>query len=158
MPQKRHDLLLEAWREANPGMRLVLLTRPDERLHALIARLGLQGQVLLPGFQVNPYPWMRAARLLVLSSDHEGLPNVLIESLACGTPVVSTDCPSGPREILTGPLARFLVPVGDARRLAAAISDALHAPPDLAGVDLSRYSEAAVAGAWESLPARWRPH
>jgi glycosyltransferase involved in cell wall biosynthesis len=76
-------------------------------------------------FRQNPYPWIAGARLLVLSSDYEGFPMVLIEALACGTPVVSTDCPHGPGEILTGELARWLVPVGDSRALAERITAAL---------------------------------
>ncbi len=63
--------------------------------------------------------------MTVLSSDYEGLPTVIIESLALGTPVVSTDCPSGPREILKGDLSRFLVPVEDEQALATMIRDAV---------------------------------
>jgi glycosyltransferase involved in cell wall biosynthesis len=101
-PQKRHDLLLAAFAASNLPQRLLLLTPPDPRLDTLIAQHGLQHRVASADFQANPYPWMAGAELLVLCSDHEGLPNVLIEALACGTRVVSTDCPSGPREILGG--------------------------------------------------------
>lgn len=156
-PQKRHDLLLAAWKRAARPEKLVLLAHPDPRLDALIGAHGLDGRVIVAGFQPNPYPWMKRARLLVLSSDHEGMPNVLVEALACGTAVVSTDCPSGPREILDGALARWLVPCGDAERLAEAITAALRDPPSVTDVDLSRFDARTVVAQLESLPSRWRP-
>ena len=101
-----------------------------ERLAALATMLGVQDGLDLAGFQPNPLPFMRAARLLVLSSRWEGFGNVLVEALYCGTPVVSTDCPHGPRELLAnGELGR-LVPVGDPRALADAVLEALDEEPD----------------------------
>ena len=155
-PQKRHDLLLHAWKLAALPHKLVLLTAPGAELDALIDAAGVAGSVIVAGFQQNPYPWMRAAAALVLCSDHEGLPNVLIEALICGTRIVSTDCPSGPREIMAGALARFLVPVGDAPALAAALRDALNQPAAPADADLARFSADAVVQDYESLPLRWR--
>jgi glycosyltransferase involved in cell wall biosynthesis len=152
--QKRHDLLLDAFARLGGVHRLVLLTPPDPALAALIARHGLERRVTIADFQANPYPWMAGAELLVLCSDHEGLPNVLIEALACGTRVVSTDCPSGPREILTGELARGLVPCGDAPALADAMRTALAAPrPEASAVAkaLAPYDAAAALDAWEAL-------
>lgn len=158
-PQKRHDLLLEAWRRVRRPETLVLLTRPDARLQALIGRHGLADRVHVAGFQANPFPWIRGARLLVLCSDHEGLPNVIIEALACGTPVVSTDCPSGPREILTGPLAQCLTPCGDAEQLARTIERTLSDPPPIETTALARFDADAVIADFEALPARCRaPH
>lgn len=153
-PQKRHDLLLAAWGRAELPHRLVLLTAPDPRLDALIAQYGLTGRVTVAGFQRNPYPWMRGADALVLCSDHEGLPNVLIEALICGTPVVSTDCPSGPREIMTGELARFLVPMNDADALAAALREAVAHPPALSDELVAPFSAAAVAREYEALAGK----
>jgi glycosyltransferase involved in cell wall biosynthesis len=94
----------------------------------LAGELGVERDVLLPGFVGNPFAWVRHASLFVLSSAWEGLPTVLIEALAGGTPVVATDCPHGPREILgdLGPL----VPVGDATAMAEAMSRMLDAPTD----------------------------
>jgi glycosyltransferase involved in cell wall biosynthesis len=152
--QKRHDLLLAAYAGANPPQQLLLLTPPDARLAALIAQHGLERRVAIADFQANPYPWMAGAEMLVLCSDHEGLPNVLIEALACGTRVVSTDCPSGPREILAGELAQGLVPCGDAAALAAAMRAALAAPkPGAAAVAaaLAPYDAGRALDAWEAL-------
>lgn len=151
-PQKRHDLLLDAWARLAPDRLLVLLTAPDTGLQALIAARGLGDRVKIAGFQPNPYPWIANADLLVLCSDHEGLPNVLIEALACGTPAVSTDCPSGPREILAA-FPECLVPCNDAPALAAAIARCLATPPDPARADLSAYAAEGVAAAYERLAA-----
>jgi glycosyltransferase involved in cell wall biosynthesis len=151
MPQKRHDLLFDAWRRVELPHLLVLLTRPSAALDALIARYGLNDRVQVAGFRSNPYPWMRAAELLVLCSDREGMPNVLVEALACGTRVVSTDCPSGPREILRGELARWLAPCGDARELARLMRAALEAPRPGAGAVPQEFSVAHMARAYEAL-------
>lgn len=152
--QKRHDLLLSAFEQAGLPHSLVLLTPPDARISALIAQHGLQRRVAIADFQANPYPWMAGAELLVLSSDHEGLPNVLIEALACGTRVVSTDCPSGPREILRGELAQWLVPCNDADALAAAMRAALAAPKpaqQVVAAALAPYAAERALDAWEAL-------
>lgn len=151
MPQKRHELLFEAYARAALPHRLVLLTRPAAELDALIARYGLGARVTVAGFRPNPYPWMRAAELLVLCSQREGMPNVLVEALACGTRVVSTDCPSGPREVLAGPLARWLVPCDDAAALAAAMRDALAAPRPGPGAVPQQFTEACMVDAYERL-------
>lgn len=105
----------------------------------LISDLGLEGRVILPGFQRNPYPWIKNAALFAMASDGEGLPTVLIEALILGTPVVSTDCRTGPREILIGTLADYLSPPGDAAGLAANISKALNYYPSIAVAQLERF-------------------
>ena len=152
--QKRHDLLLDAWAGLDVRHQLVLLAPPHERLSAMIEARGLTRRVTVAGFQSNPYPWMARADLLVLCSDHEGLPNVIIEALAVGTPVVSTDCPSGPREILGQVFPECLVPVGDAAALSRAMGQALANPPDPARVDLAPYDIDAAVSAYERLAAR----
>jgi glycosyltransferase involved in cell wall biosynthesis len=121
--------------------RLLVVGEGEERpaLAALVAALGLGASVRLVGHQRNPYPHMARASLLVLSSRWEGLGNVLVEALALGTPVVSTDCPSGPRELLQGGRYGRLVPPGDPPALAEAILHTLdHA---LAKEDLRRAAE-----------------
>ena len=94
-------------------------------IEARIRRHGLDDSVALPGFVDNPYACMARAGVVALSSRWEGLPTVLIESLAVGTPVVSTDCPSGPREILRDGALGTLVPTGDVSALASAIARTL---------------------------------
>lgn len=110
--------------------RLVILGEGPDRqaLLALRDHLELEDCVDFPGFQANPYQWMRAADVFVLSSRYEGSPNVLIEAMALGRPVVSTDCPGGSAELLRGGLLGPLVPVGDADALAHAILRALENP------------------------------
>ncbi|MDZ7750556.1 MAG: glycosyltransferase [Gammaproteobacteria bacterium] len=131
-PQKRFPLLLQAFARLRAGReaRLVILGEGPERgrLEALVRELGIAVDVALPGFVENPYAAFARASLFVLSSDYEGLPGVLIQALACGCPVVSTDCPSGPAEILEGGRYGELVPVGDAAALAAAMARTLEAP------------------------------
>lgn len=129
---KRFDDLLRAFARvvAVLDCRLVILGqgKERERLLRLAAELGVASLVDLPGFVGNVYPYMRAAAVLVLSSEREGAPNVLAEAMACGTPVVATDCPSGPREILSGGRYGPLVPVGNVDALHDAVLSALRNP------------------------------
>jgi len=123
--QKDFSTLIKAFdilRKKIPS-RLIILGDGEERssLEELIRLLGLQDFVDLPGFDVNPFAFMKQASVFVLSSKWEGLPGVLIQALACGCPVVSTDCLSGPAEILKDGEYGYLVPVGDARAIAEAM-------------------------------------
>jgi len=120
--------LLREQREA----RLVVLGEGDGRqeLLALARELGIEGDVQLPGWVPNPFAYMARAGLFVLSSAWEGLPGVLIQALACGCPVVSTDCPGGAAEILEGGALGPLVPVGDPGSMAAAMASVLGGPPE----------------------------
>jgi len=105
--------------------KLLILGEGEERgaLEALVRSNGLEQSVAMPGFVENPFAYLQQAAVFVLSSRYEGLPNALLHALAVGTPVVATDCPSGPSEILeSGRLGR-LVPVGDVEAMAAAIAD-----------------------------------
>lgn len=90
-------------------------------LEQLIDSIGLKEDVCMPGFVENPYAYMRRSKVFILSSKWEGLPTVLIEAMACGCQVVSTNCPSGPAEILEDGKWGRLVPVGDVDALARAI-------------------------------------
>ena len=114
---------------------LLILGEGGERpaLEALVKELGLSEDVALPGFVANPYPYLRQASVFVLSSAWEGLPTVLIEALALGTPIVSTDCESGPSEILDHGRYGALVAVGDVDAMADAMYKAItvkHSKPD----------------------------
>ncbi|MCL1463446.1 glycosyltransferase [Argonema galeatum] len=113
-------------------VRLMILGEGKERpyLEALVQELGIAENVALPGFVANPYAYMATSAVFVLSSLFEGLPTVLIEALAAGTPVVSTDCKSGPAEILSNGEYGKLVPVGDIKGMAEAIASTLDSPPD----------------------------
>ena len=117
-------------RERCPARLIVLgKGRLQAELLGHAQRLGISEHLDLPGFVQNPYAFMAKASLFVLSSRHEGLPTVLIEAMACGCPVVSTDCPFGPTEILEGGRWGELVPVGDAKALSEAMLRTLENPP-----------------------------
>ena len=129
LEQKDFPTLIQAFAKlrTSRSSRLVILGEGDRRpfLEDCVERLGLSEHVWMPGFKPNPLKYMANADVFVLSSKREGLGNVLIEAMACGTPVVSTDCKSGPSEILKGGEYGRLVPVGDSSALAAAIEEAL---------------------------------
>jgi len=137
--QKRHDVLLDAYRKMHNSHSLVLLTDKHPKLIEMIQKRGLSDKVVITGFQSNPYPWILNAELLVLSSEREGMPNVLIESLIIGTSVVSTDCPSGPREVLGSKFPQFLSPVNDSESLSKNIDKALDSKVDMKSVDLNQF-------------------
>lgn len=127
--QKNFAGLIRAFhrvRQARPA-RLMILGEGHERgdLERLVVELSVEKDVLLPGFVTNPYRYMARASLFALSSGWEALPTVLIEAMAMGTPVVATDCPSGPREILSAGRYGRLVPVNDDLALAGAILQTL---------------------------------
>jgi glycosyltransferase involved in cell wall biosynthesis len=131
--QKNHTLLLHAFAAMScPDARLMLLGQGENRaaLHALASKLGIADRVILAGFHADPSPFYATADLFVLSSDYEGFGNVIVEALSFGLPVVSTDCPSGPAEILQGGRFGRLVPLGDADALARTMETALAAPVD----------------------------
>jgi glycosyltransferase involved in cell wall biosynthesis len=120
--QKNHILLLRAFRrvrqEVDAALVLVGAGELEGDLRRLAEELGIAPWVRFLGWQPNPFRFMRRADLFVLSSDYEGFGNVLVEAMACGCPVISTDCPYGPVEILGGGRYGILVPVGDEEGLA----------------------------------------
>ncbi|QBH98376.1 glycosyltransferase [Limnobaculum zhutongyuii] len=108
-PNKRHDRLLKAYAKTQLSYPLVLIGKGSneytEKLKNLTKELNIENRVRFMGFCSNPYPYIKHAKTLILSSDSEGFGNVLVEALICNTPVVSTNCPGGPASILTGNLA-----------------------------------------------------
>lgn len=150
--QKNYEMLLRSFASLSSPetTRLIVLGEGPERgaLESLASSLGIDERVDLPGFVDNPFAYLANADVYVLSSDYEGLPATLIQALACGCTAVSTDCPSGPREILRDGEFGRLVPVGDVAALAEAVEAALadcadhseHAGPPATG-HLQRYEE-----------------
>lgn len=144
-PSKDFPLLIRAFAavKARRPARLMILGEGEERgaLEALVQSLGLEDHVSLPGFVDNPISYARASSVFVLSSRFEGFGNVLVEAMACGTSVVSTNCPSGPSEILEKGRWGCLVPVGDVTALTEAI--------------LTQIDSGAPAGMVESVTERF---
>jgi glycosyltransferase involved in cell wall biosynthesis len=130
--QKDFCTLIEAFAQVvkKRDARLVILGEGEERpkIEKLVKALDLSSAVDLPGFAQNPFAYLKQASLFVLSSRYEGFPNVLVEALALGVPIVSTDCPHGPREILENGQYGLLVPVGDPDALADAMLHTLNSP------------------------------
>jgi glycosyltransferase involved in cell wall biosynthesis len=132
--QKDFPTLIRAFAQVHKQrpVRLMILGEGKDRrdLEALVKEVGLEDDVALPGFVANPFAYMASSAVFVLSSLYEGLPTVLIEAIAVGTRVVSTDCPSGPTEILENGRYGKLVAVGDIKGMAEAIVSTLEEPPD----------------------------
>jgi glycosyltransferase involved in cell wall biosynthesis len=172
VPQKNHKLLIEAFADAFHGTRdhHLLVVGDGPELEALRTHCSGQGQektVTFTGFVENPLPLLKRCEVFALSSDHEGLPSALIEALAAGCEVVSTDCRSGPSEILENGRFGYLVPVRDRPALAAALQNAMASAegghrrnkPEA----LQRFSVARMTDGYEQLfmelsPAARRDH
>jgi glycosyltransferase involved in cell wall biosynthesis len=136
-PQKNFAMLLRAFAGLRgEAQRLIILGEGPERtaLTRLARELGIEERVDLPGLRANPFPLLRRCDAFVLSSRWEGFANVVIEALACGAPVVATDCPGGPAEILGEGLLGKVVPVDDVPAMTAAIEHVLFSPPDRAAL------------------------
>ncbi len=156
VPQKGFDTLLRAFAAlGDDDARLVLLGEGEQRasLRRLADELGVGERVAFPGFVDNPFAYMGRADAFVLSSWYEGFGNVLIEAMATGCPVVSTDCPSGPSEILENGTYGPLVPVKDPDRMAEAIGEVLREPPDpdVLSERADDFSIPAVTAAYEDV-------
>jgi glycosyltransferase involved in cell wall biosynthesis len=139
--EKRHDILLQAYAKLRNPPLLKLFCDYHKELADLIDAYGLRDKVEIFGFRKNPYPYIRQAKLLVLSSEREGLPGVLIETLILQTPVVSTDCISGPSEILTGKLRNYLAEVNNPKELSEKMQYALSFYPSIEDKYVEKFSE-----------------
>jgi len=141
MPNKNFPLLLRAYAEAAPAERLVILGEGPERgaLEVLAASLGIADRLDMPGFVANPFAVVSRAQLYAMPSNAEGFPNGLVEAMACGVPVVATNCASGPSEILAGRSrdaisgsiavdGGALVPTDDVQAFATALVEVLAEP------------------------------
>jgi len=132
---------------------LVIVGEGEQRanLENLVGHLGLEDRVLLTGAMDNPHRVLARAAMHVMASRWEGYPNVLLEALALGVPVVSTDCPHGPREILDDGRYGHLVPVGDAAALANAMDAELERPSSGGGVVLAAHDPQVIASCYLTL-------
>ena len=153
LAHKRQDILIDAYKRAKLPHKLILLGqgRDREKIASIIEDYGLSDRVILAGFKSNPYPWIKRASLLAFSSDFEGFARVLLESLALDTPVVSTNCPTGPYEILTGKLSHFLVPVGNSKALAKKMQEALIDYPTIDKSMLSKFTKKQIIKEYKRL-------
>jgi glycosyltransferase involved in cell wall biosynthesis len=153
---KRFDLLLQAYARLNTHLHLIILGNGKEEsvLRSMCQELGIDKRVHFLGWVENPYPYIRSAKLLALTSDIEGLPSVVIEALILRTPVVATDCPSGIREIMEGPLRNFLATPGDISDIAEKISKALENYPGFDERLLEKFDARAVVKKYLALIKR----
>ena len=140
--RKRHDRLLDAYKLSGIETPLVLMGKGglENEIKEKIATLDLGHKVMVMEFQKNPFPYIKNAKALILTSDAEGLPTVLIEALVCHTPIISTNCPSGPSEILVDELINYLVDCDDIPDLARAIRDVDQRPPEIAPSYYEKFS------------------
>jgi glycosyltransferase involved in cell wall biosynthesis len=154
---KRFDILLRAFALSTVDADLVMLGEGSltQEYKKLAENLGVRERVHFPGYRANPYPYFKRALALVVSSHYEGLGMGIIEALACGTSVVSTDCPSGPGEILQNALAEFLVPVGDVKALAEAMEKVVAHPYRYPESQFEKFNPSRVARAYKEFACRY---
>ncbi|MEW7312993.1 glycosyltransferase [Buttiauxella gaviniae] len=156
---KRHDRLIKAYALSGIQAPLVLMGNGSKEriaeLKTIATASGVAARVIMKSFVPNPYPWISNARMLLLSSDCEGFGNVLVEALICETPAVSTRCPGGPAEILTGELARGLSGMSD-QELADTMSDIYNNPPNIDTTTIESYSIGAICQQYLSLATEER--
>jgi glycosyltransferase involved in cell wall biosynthesis len=152
MRQKRYDRLLFAYKKSGTPLPLVIVGGGElDQIKIQIDKLDLKNKVIFIGANSNPYKFMKHATALLLSSDYEGLPTVIIEAFICGIPVISTDCPSGPSELLLKDQKRFLVPLDDIDAFAEAINSIIKTPPKIPLALLDKFHPSNVANQYIML-------
>ncbi|PWH12791.1 MAG: hypothetical protein DDG60_11755 [Anaerolineae bacterium] len=167
LKQKRQDVLIQAFAQIAteyPEIRLVVYGDGEDemRIRSLIAEHQLEGRILLAGVTKNVYAAIQSARLFVLSSDYEGIPNALIEAMSVGLPCISTDCsPGGAAELIENMHNGILVKTGDSRALAQAIRFMLDHPQQAEQMGqnatkiLDRFNPTYILDAWENAIHRF---
>lgn len=152
---KNFHLLINAFAkiEKDINAHLVILGTGEleSELKELVYHLGLEEKIHLLGFVENPYSWMKKAELFVLSSSWEGFGNVLVEAMACGTSVISTNCPSGPEEILENGKLGVLVPVNNIEEMAFAIKNEINSRKSRPNLSLSKYDPSFISSQYVEL-------
>ena len=155
-PQKDFATLIRAVADTDEDCRLLILGEGEQRgeLEQLASELDLPDRVSLPGFRSNPYPYFRLAAVYALTSRYEGLPTVMLEAMALGLPIVATDCPTGPHELLSGGTLGHLVPVGDVGAVSRGIDAVLREQvPRREYSGLEQFSPPAVADRYSNYLA-----
>lgn len=157
--QKRHDLLIQAYLESDLTIPLVCITNKPEKLRSQIPLLDTKKQILVYGFQQNPYSIIKNSSLVVLSSDYEGLCNVMLESICLNKRFVSTACDFGPPEIMSGHLSDYLTPCDDASGLARRMEWALSQnEPEKSEVIMQQFDAENVVTALQKVLSIFRNH
>lgn len=149
---KRHDRLLNAFAQTNTNTKLLLLGngKLEERIKQQIINLNIQERVIIAGFKINPYPYFKASKGLVLTSDFEGLPMVLLEAQSLGIPILSTDCSAGIREAV-GDEYPGLMPLNDLPAIAGYIEDMLVNPSHYMKVMTNDFEPKKIAYQYDQL-------
>ena len=150
---KRHDILLEAYKKSNITAKLILIGDGSEKENILktIKKLNLEKKVTLLGFILNPYPIIKNAKFLILTSDYEGFGIVLVEALILNTPIISTNCVSGPSEILVDEYSQYLMEVNNINNIASKIKNIYNNPYEIDSKILKKFDKVIITNKYLKL-------